>query len=276
MFSFVIRGLRSFQGSTRRAFAGTVLAVLLTHGASADFHLNDIVEIFSNADGTIQYIEMRATANNEHVMAGHSFTSNSKTFVFPSNLPSSNTLNRPWLMATAGFASLPGAVTPDYVIPDNFFSTNGDTLTLVGGAWGAMTFGSGVLPTDGVNALRKNLTTATNSPTNFAGQSGQVNVPPLDPDNVFVDFDAGSNGTGAETSPFDNLADAIAAANAGATITLQPGSSAETFAGGGAVSKSLTLVNGNGGGGPVSIGASGARITGKSRQGFVSSGAVRR
>lgn len=79
-------------------------------------------------------------------------------------------------------------------------------------------------------------------------------VPNGDPNNVFVNFNSGTNGSGSEGSPFDNLADAIDFANPGADINLEPGSSSETFTGGSAISKALTLHNNSPGGGAVIVG----------------------
>jgi hypothetical protein len=75
-----------------------------------------------------------------------------------------------------------------------------------------------------------------------------------DPDNVFVDLDAGTNGGGSEGSPFNNLADAIDFANTNADINIEPSSSSETFTGGNVIDKALTLLNNNPGGGSVIIG----------------------
>ena len=80
-------------------------------------------------------------------------------------------------MATSGFSALPGAVTPDFVIPNNFFSVTGDTLDYALGD-DVFTFTGGQLPLDGVTSLFADLTTDTNSPKNFAGTGGSIEVPP--------------------------------------------------------------------------------------------------
>ncbi len=77
----------------------------------------------------------------------------------------------------------------------------------------------------------------------------------LDPDNVFVDFLSSLPEFGSQVLPFANLQDAIAEANPGATINLEPGTSTEIFAGVTAVSKPLTLLNSSPGDGVVQIGA---------------------
>ena len=49
-------------------------------------------------------------------------------------LPSSSTANTWVLIATAAFAALPGAPTPDYIMPAGFFPTGGGTLNYASGA----------------------------------------------------------------------------------------------------------------------------------------------
>lgn len=260
-----------FKRHLRPILIGATIALLFSTRALALFHFADIVEIYSNADGTIQFIEMRMTSNSQNLLTGHDFTSNGKTFPIPTNLSSTATLNKNWLMATSGFAALPGAVTPDYIIPDNFFSISGDTLTLVGGVNpdSSVTFGLNVLPIDGLLSMNASGATATNSPTNFAEQTGEIDlsVPPLDPNDVYVDFSVGSGGSGAEGAPFNSLQDAIDAANAAATINIKSGTTTDTFSGVmfPAISKELTLVK-IPGVGSVIIGAPSARR--ENRSGF--------
>lgn len=96
---------------------------------------------------------------------------------------------------------------------------------------------------------------------------------PLDPDNVFVDFGAGVNGNGASTSPFDNLTNAVtaAAADASPTINMETGFSLETFTGGNEISKTLTLRNNSPVDGSVIVGGVMARgVAGAQKSGFVS------
>jgi hypothetical protein len=85
------------------------------------------------------------------------------------------------LLATAGFASLAGGVTPDFTIPANFFNPAGATITYQGTVTTPATFGpsSTPLPTDGVHSLSFPVVASqVNSPTNFAGQTGQINLTP--------------------------------------------------------------------------------------------------
>lgn len=159
----------------------TMFMAVVTLGAGgpalAGHHLWDVHEIFSNADGTIQFIELwESTGDNaENGIGPFGVTSNANTFQFVTNLPPGDTGFKFVLLATSGFAALPGAVTPDYIIPDNFFSINGDSINYAGGL-DILTFGLGVLPTDGVVSLNRDLTTGTNSPTNFAGAIGSIDL----------------------------------------------------------------------------------------------------
>jgi serralysin len=164
---------------SRRNWATVLLGACfaLPGPAGANHHLWDLNEIFSDSSGDIQFIEFRTTANNQNVTGIRTLASTSNSFLLGTNLPSTLTANKFFLVATAAFASLPGAPTPDFIMPGPlFFSTGGDTINYASGA-DVFLFGAGVLPTDGVTSLNRNLTTGTNSPTNFAGQTGSVTVP---------------------------------------------------------------------------------------------------
>ena len=79
----------------------------------------------------------------------------------------------------------------------------------------------------------------------------------VDTSNLFVKFDAGVNGSGGETSPFNNLADAVSVLDSGSTantINIEPGSSSETFTGGSTITKAMTILNNDSGSGNVLIG----------------------
>lgn len=148
--------------------------------ARAIFHLWSISEVFSSADGKVQFIEFVALAGGQQFLAGHVLTAAgeagpARSFTFPSNLPG-DSAGRRFLVGTAGFAAL-GVVTPDYVVPDGFVSAAGGTISFAGGAdeWGHPP-----LPTDGRLSLSRDGTTAVNSPRNFSGATGTVDVPAAD------------------------------------------------------------------------------------------------
>ena len=155
------------------ALATVVLGLVLATSAQAGHHLWVWSEIFSTADGQAQYMELFTNAASEQGVGAFTITSNTHTFNFVTNLPSSATANTWILVATSNFGTFPGGVTPDYLIPANFFATGGGTLTY---ASGVQTWNYGAVPTDGINALHRDGTTGVNAPHNFAGNSGSVNL----------------------------------------------------------------------------------------------------
>jgi hypothetical protein len=147
----------------------------------AAFHLFYIQEAYSNASGSVQFIEMFTNFDFQQFVnsSGVSITSNENAFAFPTDTPAP-TSNHAVLLATAGFAALPGGATPDYTIPANFFNPAGDTLDFAGGV-DTKSFTS--MPVDGINSLNyvgqfSASTVATNSPRNYAGQGGSLNLAP--------------------------------------------------------------------------------------------------
>jgi hypothetical protein len=172
---------------SRGLFALACVAVVASP-APAFFHLWKFTEFFSNHDGSVQFIELHSSGSAETVAQGATITSMStgNVFTFPSNL-TGNTFNRRLLIATPGFASLSGAVAPDFTLPStSFFNTAGDTLTLFQfGVIDSKMFTS--VPTDGVMSRHYNLANGqtslgTNMPTNYAGATGSVNLaPPVTP-----------------------------------------------------------------------------------------------
>jgi hypothetical protein len=144
--------------------------------ARATFHLWAIDEIFSTANGRIQYIEFVALAGGQQFLSGHTLTASGgasppRSFTFPQDLPG-DTTNRRFLVGTKSFAAL-GVVTPDYVVPDGFLAVGGGTLTF---GEGADTWTYRGLPSDGRTSLNRDATTALNNPRNFANQTGTVSA----------------------------------------------------------------------------------------------------
>src|SRR5687767_12389263 len=96
---------------------------LLSASAHGMYHLWVMNEVYSNADGSVQYLEMTALAGQQQYLTGHSLVARSggtsRTFSFPADLPGETTGAR-MLIATQGFAAL-GIVTPDYIVPNGFF-----------------------------------------------------------------------------------------------------------------------------------------------------------
>ncbi len=171
------------QRKTRIVRTGllAVGAIALCAGlALAGGHTWKINEAFSNASGTIQFIEAKETGGGagETATAGHNITSNSKSFTITANVAAPASFKH-LLFATPAFAALPGVPTPDYIFPAGsvpFFSTAGDTIRYVA-LDATFVFGAGVMPTDGVHSLsRPGFTVGCNSPTNYAGVTATINL----------------------------------------------------------------------------------------------------
>ena len=170
------------------AFSFAVIGIgLFAPTARATFHLWKIDEVYSNASGSVQFIEFQQPSSefdDERFLSGQTLTDATlgHSFTFPANLPSAPVANQHFLVATPGYAALTGLPAADYLLPANsFFSTSGDTLTYASGV-DSLTFSGSQLPIDGSNSLNRaygasTFTTAANSPTNFAGQTGTVPEP---------------------------------------------------------------------------------------------------
>jgi serralysin len=151
------------------AFAGLLLLPSTSH---AGHHLWKFSQLFSNAAGSVQFMQLFTTDSGEPGVGPFTITTGSNTFNFVNNLPTSATANTWILIATSNFAGLKGGVTPDYVIPASFFSTGGGTLNYAG----VDSWSYGAVPTDGVHSLMRDGSTPVNAPTNFAGQTGSVSL----------------------------------------------------------------------------------------------------
>jgi serralysin len=132
------------------------------------FHLWEINEVFSNADGTLQYIELRVDSNSENFLQGHSISvtqgGTTHSLAFDHNLSSSLTANKKFLIATQAFATASG-ITPDYIIDPGFLFLDGGTIDF--DIYDSFAYGS--LPADGETALYDTGATNLATPMNFAG-----------------------------------------------------------------------------------------------------------
>jgi len=142
--------------------------------ARATFHLWTMDEVYSSADGRVQYIELRALTGGQQFLGGHSLTASGganppRSYSFTGSLPGDSEGHR-FLVGTASFAAL-GVVTPDYVVPDGFLSPGGGTITF---AEGADLWTYPALPADGRLSLNRDGSTSVNNPRNFANETGTI------------------------------------------------------------------------------------------------------
>jgi hypothetical protein len=144
----------------------------------AAFHFWELKEIFSDSTGTLQFIEMFTTSGSEQFVNGQVISVDDITFTLNNffNIPGSplagSTANKHLLFGTSGIAAASG-VTPDYIIPDNFLFLNGGTINFFGTNSGSYS----ALPLDGTMSRAWAGGDFINSPTNYAGDVGQVVVP---------------------------------------------------------------------------------------------------
>jgi len=144
--------------------------------ASLLFHVN---EVYSNADRSIQFVEFIGEADGQHEWAGEVINSGisgpfrGRVFSFETDLPNSSTSGKSVLLATQSFADL-NIVTPDYIIPEGFIEIENGFISAPGGS--SLSYSQ--LPTDGKLSLNNDLSTGTNSPTNFASESGTIDTLP--------------------------------------------------------------------------------------------------
>lgn len=154
-----------FRHLAALVFASTIM------GAQASHHSWRFSEAFSNADGSLQFIEMVSTADGHNkitccrIVAGNKITGVDTPYSFPEDLPTTTTNGKTMLLATIGFEAAYG-ISPDYIIPNGFLTTGpGDVFYNDTLSWDS-------LPNDGVNSLQKingQLVIQAATPKNFSG-----------------------------------------------------------------------------------------------------------
>ncbi len=158
----------------RRALGSlTVLGclVLAPRAAHANFHLWEINEVYSNADGSIQYIELTVSADGQQFLNGSTITANDGspvTFTFPGNSPA-GTAGKTLLIANDAYNAECTGAPRDFDLPDNFFNPGASTITITFSGGDSLTISTTPVPTDGTHALDGSGAVVLSSPKNFAG-----------------------------------------------------------------------------------------------------------
>ncbi|MFO1396786.1 MAG: hypothetical protein U1F48_06955 [Burkholderiales bacterium] len=163
------------------------LGTCALHAAAAPSTFT-IAQVFSSADGAIQFVQLResAGATGQQGLAGRTLTVRRgaviRTFTFPADLPSTATANKAVLIASDGWRAVPSnypefrAVVPDYTMPDRFLPAEGGTLTFDG----ADAFDYPPLPRDGFSAVfRSGSPVRDNAAQNFGGAAASLPVVPV-------------------------------------------------------------------------------------------------
>jgi hypothetical protein len=175
---------------TRLFFLSAVVVASTTSHTYAAFHLWQLKEFFTNADGSVQFIELFTSFSGQNFLSGHTLTATSdgvmKTYTFPANL-GTGAPNTHMLLATAGFGALSGGVTADFVatpLPANFFDPLASSISFNFAGFDIVSM-SGI-PSSGILSLTDmtlggtpTLVSGVNSPTNSAGTIGSVNLTSL-------------------------------------------------------------------------------------------------
>jgi hypothetical protein len=185
--------LRSLVASQRYCRAGPLWAwvgaamLFGSNVAHASFHLWAVTELYSSADGSVQFIKLtnNSSFGTEYFLGGHVITCTgppgiSNTFTFPTNLPAISTVNKTFLVGTSNLATVPGGVTPNYVLtntgPFLFLNTGvTNTVGIIGSIESRAAYTN--LPTDGVSSLvglGSSLVVATNSPKTFSDEANTI------------------------------------------------------------------------------------------------------
>lgn len=169
--------------SARRArpfFAATFVALFLPATAPAAFHEWRIRELYTNLDGSVQFIEMFTSSSGQEFTGSQTIqvteqaTGMSHIFTFPTDTPTP-TNNHAILIATSNL-TLFGGPTPNFILPFNFLFSGASTLEFFGTNQGAINYPG--LPTNGMLSLVvPGNTTQLNSPQNYAGMVGVVPEP---------------------------------------------------------------------------------------------------
>jgi hypothetical protein len=168
------------------AVLALVLSLTVASSARAAFHLWQIQEVFTNASGSVQFIEMHDNGFGETSTNGYTLSANSDGNIKTVTLtalahPTPGSL----LFATSGFGALAGGVTPDFTFSTtSFFNPNATNISIsFSGSGDSISFTGASLPKNGINSLTdtnlyaaQNLVSGTNSPMNLLGNSGSVNL----------------------------------------------------------------------------------------------------
>lgn len=171
-----------FRNARRaRLFLASAFAVLLLPTtAPAAFHGWQIRELYTNLDGSVQFIELFAPGDSNQFTTGQTIqvtemaTGMTHTFTFDMDT-ASPTGTHALLIATSNI-SMFGGPTPDFILPFDFLFSGASTINFLGTIQGAINYAG--LPTDGTLSLAiPGLTTQVNSPQNYNGTIGSVPEP---------------------------------------------------------------------------------------------------
>jgi hypothetical protein len=169
---------------TIKRIAGLGIVAALAAASAPTFagsHTWDVWEVFSNADGTVQFVTIKETNGGtaETGVGGHTMISHPSNHSQSMHSVVGNTAFTFYLLGTAAYAALPGAPAPDTIMPANFIAATDTSMEY--SFTDTATWTLGTLPTDGIHSLRRAVTNgplvvSTNAPQNFAGATGSIDA----------------------------------------------------------------------------------------------------
>jgi hypothetical protein len=156
--------------------------------AYASSHSWRFNEFYSSPDKQVQFIEMQEISglNNETQIQDGWYASDTFNLSHTQLLGSSlafGTADKKFLVGTESYAALPDVPTPDFIVPDGVIEPSGDTI--IWWFYQTLTIPTETMPSDGTDALHLvnaadpelGFTVGPNSPTNYAGETGTVELP---------------------------------------------------------------------------------------------------
>lgn len=173
---------------SRKLFVvGVALALCLCFAGTplfAGVHTWRAWQVFTNADGTVQFVSIKEAFGGP----GETGTGSFNVQALPSgnffDMPNvaGNTASRYYLLGTAAFAALPGAPPLDGIIPSSFVAATDTSLKFTFGGSPAASWTAGTLPTNGIDMLQRlsadpsPMAAMGNVATNYAGVTGCVDA----------------------------------------------------------------------------------------------------
>src|SRR4029453_13673349 len=151
----------------------------LPNAAHARFHFWDVNEVFSNADGTVQFVEFTTASGFQDLIGTHAaeFRQNGSgigSAPFGTDLFTTDTGGHLLLIATPDFQAAAG-IEPDYLMPASSIPVaTVDAVRMSGAATTELDFTAGTLPLDGTNSLTHTGGIPAATPTNFLGETGTI------------------------------------------------------------------------------------------------------
>lgn len=161
--------------------ASIIIAATVTMShAIADFDQWQFSEVFSNAEGDVQYVELQTTVSNQGDLSGLTLVASDasgqqqNSLLFSANLLA-ETQDSKLLIATQSFVQTTG-LSADFEIADGFLFTEGGSLDFANGT-AVLNYGASQLAKNGEQSMSSSLDPQLPDPTNFAGLSATLSLP---------------------------------------------------------------------------------------------------